>query len=72
VRELQIALLGDYDPAVTAHQAIPQALALAGRDLSLSVIPHWIHTTELPTSKLLATAAGMWCVPASGYGKSVV
>jgi CTP synthase (UTP-ammonia lyase) len=67
VRELQLALIGDFDPAVTAHQAIPRALALAARDAGLSVSPHWIHTTKLPGSELLGTADGIWCVPASPY-----
>ena len=67
MRELQLALIGDYDPAVIAHQAIPQALALAARDAGLSVTSHWIHTTKLPGSELLVTADGIWCVPASPY-----
>jgi glyoxylase-like metal-dependent hydrolase (beta-lactamase superfamily II) len=33
-RSLQVAHVGDYDPAVTAHQAIPRALALAGSRLA--------------------------------------
>ena len=30
IAHFRIALVGDYDPAVTAHQAIPLALARAG------------------------------------------
>lgn len=64
-----IALVGDHDAVVTAHQAIPQALALAGAALGLAVAPQWISTTQLtqaaPTT--LAAYDGVWCVPASPY-----
>jgi CTP synthase (UTP-ammonia lyase) len=70
VRAIQVALIGDYDPAVTAHQAIPQALALAGSQTELTVQPRWIHTTELTRLESLATADGVWCVPASPYANT--
>ncbi|WP_428061855.1 hypothetical protein [Dickeya oryzae] len=34
---VNIALIGDYTPNVTAHQAIPPALALAARQLNLTM-----------------------------------
>ncbi len=67
MRKLQIALIGDYDPAVIAHQAIPQALTLAARHGALAVHPRWIHTTLLANTDLLSEADGVWCVPASPY-----
>ncbi len=69
ITSVRIALVGDYDPSVTAHRAIPQALALAGAALELSVAPHWIATTELADALTIALteAHGVWCVPASPY-----
>lgn len=55
---MKIALIGDYNPEVIAHQAIPQALALAGAE------GEWVHTTMV---RDLSGYAGIWCVPASPY-----
>jgi CTP synthase (UTP-ammonia lyase) len=65
---VRIALVGDYNPAVTAHQAIPEALALAGRHLGVTAEPVWVHTTTVgdPAGRF-ADVAGVWCVPASPY-----
>ena len=63
---VHIALVGDYDPAVPAHQAIPKALHLSGERLGVSVDPVWMHTSTLDVSQLPAYA-GIWCVPASPY-----
>ncbi len=63
---MRIALVGDYDPGVTAHQAIPQALDLAARMLALEVEPVWIHSTEVSVAGL-ETFDALWCVPASPY-----
>ena len=40
----QIALIGDYDSAVRAHQAIPQALTLAVRKglVKDAELRHWL------------------------------
>lgn len=67
---VRIALIGDYDPAVTAHIAIPKALSLAGEQLNVGVITSWIGTSTLGTCSaldLLAQYDGIWCVPASPY-----
>ncbi|HEY9449588.1 MAG TPA: CTP synthase [Gemmatimonadaceae bacterium] len=64
---IQIALVGDYDPEVVAHRAIPAALALAAAALHQSVEPHWIPTDEINDARDLASFAGLWCVPASPY-----
>jgi CTP synthase (UTP-ammonia lyase) len=55
---MRIALIGDFNPAVIAHQAIPRALNMAGAD------GVWIHSTAVPD---LAAFDGLWCVPASPY-----
>ena len=61
---MRIALVGDYNPEVTAHQAIPKALALAAGDVDIQ--PEWLDT-ESALNAELACYAGFWCVPASPY-----
>jgi CTP synthase (UTP-ammonia lyase) len=66
---VRIGLIGDYDPAVTAHQAIPRALAIAGAAAGLDLHPTWLHTATIPDplGDLLSIYHGIWCVPASPY-----
>lgn len=67
-RTLRIALIGDYNPEVTAHRAIPLALQLAGSKVGYDVVPVWCHTAELREAPTQLTAFdGLWCVPASPY-----
>lgn len=66
-RTVHLALIGDYDPQVTAHQAIPQALRLAGEALGLNVHFDWLATDTLTASTSLQHYDGFWCVPASPY-----
>lgn len=63
---VNIALIGDYTPTVTAHQAIRPALALAARQLNLTMHYQWIDSEQLSTSQLHAFDA-IWCIPASPY-----
>jgi CTP synthase (UTP-ammonia lyase) len=67
----QIALIGDYDPSVKAHQAIPHALALAS-DGDVDCQWEWLHTTTLEgdLSDRLREFDGIWCVPASPYANT--
>lgn len=67
LRELRIALVGDHDPSVTAHRAIPLALALAAAQLSLRVEARWLHTTRISGPESVSEADAVWCVPASPY-----
>jgi CTP synthase (UTP-ammonia lyase) len=60
----RICLIGDYNPAVIAHQAIPKALALAADDAN--VHPTWLDTESALTADL-DVYDGFWCVPASPY-----
>jgi CTP synthase (UTP-ammonia lyase) len=65
---IRIALVGDYDSAVTAHRAIPEALRLSAARLGVGVRHEWVHTTRVGTDAVgVAGAAGVWCVPASPY-----
>ena len=63
---MKIALLGDQSDDVIAHRAIPLALQLAAKQLSVECTPEWIHTTKINQSNL-TEYSGMWCVPASPY-----
>ena len=62
---LHLALIGDYNPDVTAHQAIPVALQQATDALGLSVQWHWLDTDSITLATELHTFDGFWCVPAS-------
>lgn len=61
-----IALIGDRDPAVVAHQAIPRALALAATP---GLAWTWLHTTTLTgnVAAHLEPFDGIWVVPGSPY-----
>jgi CTP synthase (UTP-ammonia lyase) len=68
-RAVSVALIGDHDPDVTAHRAIPLALALAAGAGGVEVRPIWIHTTAIPDplGEYLSAYDAVWCVPASPY-----
>jgi CTP synthase (UTP-ammonia lyase) len=61
---MRICLIGDFNPEVVAHQAIPEALALAADDLDVQ--PEWLDT-ESALEADLESYDGFWCVPASPY-----
>ncbi|MEA9977543.1 MULTISPECIES: CTP synthase [unclassified Pseudomonas] len=65
--KIRIALVGDYDSTVTAHQAIPLALDRVANDEGLSVAFDWLPTSEAHDNLALARFDGLWCVPASPY-----
>jgi CTP synthase (UTP-ammonia lyase) len=64
----RLALIGDFNPDVVAHRAIPLALDLANAVTGCSVACHWIGTEMITDASLqLSPFAGVWCVPASPY-----
>jgi CTP synthase (UTP-ammonia lyase) len=65
----RIALIGDYDPSVPAHVAIPLALDLAANVIECRVEPAWLATPSLAADAAMTLASfhGVWCVPASPY-----
>jgi len=68
VDPLRIGLIGDHDPAVAAHRAIPLALSRAALATGLAVEPRWLGTAALGRTPSLAWVCdGLWCVPASPY-----
>jgi CTP synthase (UTP-ammonia lyase) len=66
---ISIALVGDENASVVAHQAIPLALSRAAAALSVTVAPTWVHTSTIGRQGVasLEGFAGVWCVPASPY-----
>lgn len=62
----RIALLGDYDETVTAHRAIPLALALAADSLALEIDFDWIDSDSFDLA-VLRDYDALWCVPNSPY-----
>ena len=68
----RIALIGDFNQAVTAHRAIPLALQSAVRALKADVAWDWIHTSAIgaDVAAQLRSYAGIWCVPASPYANT--
>ena len=64
---VRIGLIGDYDPSVTAHRAIPVALALAADALAVSIEHEWVATESIDTQERVANFDSLWCVPASPY-----
>lgn len=63
----RIALVGNHDAGVVAHQAIPRALALAGEALGVHVAARWVATETIVDDDAIAAYDGVWCVPASPY-----
>lgn len=66
---VRIALIGDHNPAVLAHQAIPVALDLAATQRGVAVAPTWVATETIGAAGTAQLDAfdGVWCVPASPY-----
>jgi CTP synthase (UTP-ammonia lyase) len=64
-------MVGDFDPAVTAHRAIPEALRLSAQRLRVEIRPEWVHTTAVgAAAEALRGHAAIWCVPASPYAST--
>jgi CTP synthase (UTP-ammonia lyase) len=63
----RIAVIGDYDEAITAHRANPLALAAAG-----NATGEWIHTSKLGNDvpAQLRSFDGVWVVPGSPYANT--
>lgn len=64
---LRIALVGDYNPDVVAHKAIPLAIDDAAAVLELPLRYDWLSTSEIKSADDLADYDAIWVVPASPY-----
>ena len=67
--DIKIALVGDFDQTVTAHVAIPKAIAIAAQQTGIDVAGEWIGTEKLKpdAARRMDGFSGLWCVPASPY-----
>ncbi|HEY0288841.1 MAG TPA: CTP synthase [Pseudomonas sp.] len=64
---IRIALVGDYDQDVPAHQAIPVALERVKHELGIDLDFQWLPTAQVGDGNDLRAFDGIWCVPASPY-----
>lgn len=65
---VKIGLIGDYSPAVTAHVAIPKAIALAADETNCEAEANWLATETIAENVgRLFDFDALWCVPASPY-----
>lgn len=64
---LRIATVGDYNPDVVAHKAIPTAIDDAAAVLELPLRYDWLATSEIKSADDLADYDAIWVVPASPY-----
>src|SRR4029450_212889 len=64
--------IGDYNPTVIAHEAIPAALDRAAAESGGSVDWTWVHTSSLgaDVARNLGAFNAIWCVPASPYANT--
>jgi CTP synthase (UTP-ammonia lyase) len=62
-----IGLIGDFNEAVLAHQAIPVALQRAAVLSDIEVEFEWVPTMEIVSVARISRFDGLWCVPASPY-----
>ena len=68
-RSIRIGLIGDYNPKVKAHIAIPRAVALAAHVKGFDSNTSWLPTPLLESlsEEELFSYDALWCVPASPY-----
>ncbi|MFS1289663.1 CTP synthase [Pseudomonas piscis] len=64
---IRIALVGDHDPRITAHQALPLALERAAIETGVQLQYQWLATEHLHDAGQLEGFDGIWCVPGSPY-----
>jgi CTP synthase (UTP-ammonia lyase) len=67
MKDVSIALVGDFDSSVMAHQAIPKAIQMAATDIQRSINWQWVATDTISSSSDLEPYDAIWCVPASPY-----
>jgi len=69
MQTIHIGLIGDFNPDVTAHRAIPRALALAAEAEECQAETVWLATDQIRAGdrEQFAQFDGLWCVPASPY-----
>ncbi|PVZ13526.1 MULTISPECIES: antibiotic biosynthesis monooxygenase [unclassified Pseudomonas] len=70
---MKIGLIGDFDPQIVAHLAIPRALAMAAEVLGEPVTSQWLATDRLGRV-MVEEFDGLWVAPGGPYrdGEAVV
>lgn len=66
-KTVRIALVGDFNPEVIAHQAIPLAIDDAAAVQNIIADYDWIATSDLKSADDLVGYDAVWLVPASPY-----
>lgn len=66
-QQIRLALIGDHNPAILAHQAIPLALNLAAQTFDLNIHTTWLNTDAIDSQRSLDEFDAFWCVPGSPY-----
>lgn len=69
-REIQIGILGDFNPRYHTHHATNQAIDHAAMRLGLKVHAEWLPTPSLlePAGEAaMARCDGLWASPGSPY-----
>ncbi|TDN64476.1 CTP synthase C-terminal region-related (seleno)protein [Scandinavium goeteborgense] len=69
-KSLRIALVGDFNPEVIAHQAIPLAIDDAAAVQELTADYDWVATADIKSADSLADYDAIWLVPASPYNNA--
>jgi CTP synthase (UTP-ammonia lyase) len=64
-----IAMVGDHDPDVVAHRAVPKSLGLSALSLGRPVDAVWVSTERVAEDEdeALGHVDAIWLVPASPY-----
>ena len=65
--QVTIALIGNYNASILAHQAIPLALQAASHMLDDDFRHEWVPTEEVTSAQRVASFDGVWCIPGSPY-----
>lgn len=66
-KTLRIALVGDYNHDIVAHQAIPLAIDDAAAVLEVTADYDWLATSEITSNEDLVGYDAIWVVPGSPY-----
>ncbi|PPC75127.1 hypothetical protein C4K68_21020 [Pokkaliibacter plantistimulans] len=67
MNRIRLALVGDFDPGITAHQGIVKAVELAESALRVAIEAQWLATDSLTDEEPLRAFDAIWCVPGSPY-----
>ncbi len=71
---IRLAIIGDFDRGVTAHEGIDSSLARVQQSVWPDLSWEWWHTSLLPEHPLeipevIGVPDGVWCAPATPYAK---